>query len=298
MSSSVAFIGLGVMGRPMAKNLLKAGHTVTAYRRGGAADQDFEQAGGRTAPTIAQAVVGVDVVITMLPDSPQVEEVALGPDGVFAHAAPGTVYMDMSTISPVVARELAKRGLGLGLRVLDAPVSGGEAGAIAGKLSIMVGGEAADFEAVRGILDAVGSTAALVGPAGAGQTVKAANQLMVAAHLEALAEAIVFLEASGVEPGPALAVLGGGLAGSTVLERRGASMLAGDYKPGFRVDLHHKDLGILTAAARQSGVTLPVGALVAGQIATLRAMGGGSLDHTALRALAEVTAGRAGSLGV
>jgi len=178
------------------------------------------------------------------------------------------------------------------LRLLDAPVSGGEQGAIEGVLSIMVGGAAEDFEAAAPVFDAVGKTIVHVGPAGSGQTVKAANQLMVAGHLELLAEAIVFLEAYGVDTEAALRVLGGGLAGSTVLQRKGATMLARDFKPGFRIALHDKDMGIVTAAAREAGVVIPLGAVAAQLVASLKAQGDGGLDHSALLKLVTQLSGR------
>ena len=282
MSTKVAFIGLGIMGAPMAANLVKAGFEVTGYNRSPARVEQLAAAGGRGAADIAGAVRGADVVATMVPDSPDVRAVLSGEGGVFQHAPAGALVIDFSTIRPDVAAALAAEGSERGFRVLDAPVSGGEQGAIEGALSIMAGGEAADFEAARPVFDAVGKTVVHVGPAGSGQTVKAANQLMVAGHLELLAEAIVFLEAHGVEVEAALRVLGGGLAGSTVLQRKGAAMLARDFAPGFRVALHDKDLGIVTAAAREAGVVIPLGAVVAQLVASLKAQGDGCLDHSAL----------------
>ncbi|MDR0848455.1 MAG: 2-hydroxy-3-oxopropionate reductase [Propionibacteriaceae bacterium] len=296
--AQIGIIGLGVMGRPMAKNLAAAGHIVTGYRRDGSSDADLESAGVHTARSIADAASGADAVITILPDSPDVVEVALGSQGVFASAKPGLLYIDMSTISPQVAQQLATEGAGRGIKVLDAPVSGGEKGAIDASLSIMVGGDQEVFDEAAPILKALGTTIVRVGGSGAGQTVKAANQLIVAVNIQALAEAIVFLEASGVDSTLALEVLGGGLAGSTVLTRRGQSMLTRNFTPGFRIDLHHKDLGILTSAARAVGVPLPIGSAVAQLVASLRAQGGGSLDHTALLSLAELGAGRISSVSV
>ena len=281
-SRTVAFVGLGVMGAPMAAHLVHAGHTVLGVNRSPQPVRRLVEAGGRDGGSVAEAVAQADVVITMVPDSPDVEAVALGEDGLYANARPGTVHLDMSTIRPDVAVALAKAGAEQGVRVLDAPVSGGEAGAKEAKLSIMVGGDEETFAAVRPVLDALGTTVVLVGPAGSGQTVKAANQLVVAGHYQLLAEAIVFLRAYGVDAEAALQVLGGGLAGSTVLQRKGASMLAGSFAPGFRVDLHHKDLGIVTAAARERGVAIPVGALLAQLVGALRAQGDGGLDHSAL----------------
>src|SRR3954452_18128287 len=214
----------------------------------------------------------------MLPASPDVESVALGPDGIYANAKSGTLHVDCSTIRPDVARHLAEEGARAGVRVVDAPVSGGEAGAKEAALSIMVGGADDDVAAARPVLGQVGKTIVHVGTAGAGQTVMAANQLIVAGTLELVAEAIVFLEAHGVDTTAALEVLGGGLAGSTVLARKGEKMLARDFTPGFRVELHDKDMGIVPSAAREAGGVIPLGAAVAQLIASLRAQGDGGLD--------------------
>ena len=292
MTTKIGFIGLGIMGGPMAANLVKAGFEVTGYNRSPAKVEQLVAAGGQGAKDIAGAVADADVVATMLPDSPDVRAVLAGEDGVFAHAKAGALIIDFSSIRPDVAAALAADGAERGFRVLDAPVSGGEAGAIEGVLSIMVGGAAEDFAAAAPVFDAVGKTVVHVGPAGSGQTVKAANQLMVAGHLELLAEAIVFLEAYGVDTEAALRVLGGGLAGSTVLQRKGATMLARDFKPGFRIALHDKDMGIVTAAAREAGVVIPLGAAVAQLVASLKAQGDGGLDHSALLKLVSQLSGR------
>jgi 2-hydroxy-3-oxopropionate reductase len=275
--TTVGFVGLGIMGAPMAENLVKAGFDVAGYTRRPAGRDRLAAAGGRRADSVAEATRGADVVITMLPDSPDVESVVLGPDGVVANAGPDLLVIDMSTVTPSTARTIAAR-----IPALDAPVSGGEQGAVEGTLSIMAGGSDADFAAAGPVFAALGTTVVHVGPAGAGQLVKAANQLVVAGAIELLAEAIVLLEASGVDPAAGLRVLGGGLAGSTVLDRKGAGMLAREFAPGFRVDLHHKDLGIMLAAAREAGAVVPVGALVAQLMAALRAQGDGGLDHSAL----------------
>ena len=290
--TTVAFIGLGIMGSPMAANLVKAGFDVTGHNRSPGKVQALVDAGGRGAGSVAEAVRGAEVIITMVPDSPDVEEVTGGEDGIFAHAEPGALYVDMSSIRPDVAVRVARAGREAGLRVLDAPVSGGEAGAVEGSLSIMVGGEAEDFAAARPVLDAMGRTIVHVGPAGSGQTVKAANQLVVAGNLELLAEAIVFLEAHGVDARAALEVLGGGLAGSTVLDRKGPAMLAREFAPGFRLALHHKDLGIVTSAAREAGVVIPLGAVVSQLVAALVARGDGGLDHSGLLKLVAELSGR------
>ena len=288
----IAFIGLGIMGGPMAANLVRAGFEVTGYNRSPAKVDRLAEAGGRGAKSIADAVRDADVVATMVPDSPDVRAVLAGDDGVFAHAPANALIIDFSTIRPDVAADLAAAGHERGFRLLDAPVSGGEAGAVEGALSIMVGGAAADFAAAQPVFDAVGRTIVHVGPAGSGQTVKAANQLMVAGHLALLAEAITFLQAHGVDTEAALRVLGGGLAGSTVLQRKGPAMLARDFTPGFRIALHDKDLGIVTAAAREAGVVIPLGAVAAQLVASLKAQGDGGLDHSALLKLIQQLSGR------
>jgi 2-hydroxy-3-oxopropionate reductase len=295
MTTTVGFVGLGIMGGPMAANLVKAGFDVVGHNRSPEPVRRLEEAGGRGAGSLAEAVADAEVVITMLPDSPDVEAVALADDGIYATVRPGTLHVDMSTIRPDVARRLAAAGRDRGLRVLDAPVSGGQQGAVDGTLSIMVGGEAADVADARPVLDAVGTTVVHVGPAGAGQTVKAANQLIVGGTLELVAEAFVFLEAAGVDTGAAVEVLAGGLAGSAILDRKGAAMLARDFTPGFRVALHHKDMGIVTSAAREAGVVIPLGAVVAQLLASLNAQGHGPLDHSAVLKLVEQLSGRGGA---
>ena len=293
--TTIAFIGLGIMGEPMAGHLIDAGHDVIGVNRSPEPVDRLAERGARGADTVAEAVTEADIVITMVPDSPDVEDVAYGDDGIYANAKPGTLHIDCSSIRPDVARRLAETGAQHGVKVVDAPVSGGQPGAVEGKLSIMVGGAEADVERARPLLEKMGSTVVHVGEAGAGQTVKAANQLIVAGHLELLAEAIVFLEAHDVDTGAALEVLGGGLAGSTVLDRKAASMIERSFSPGFRIDLHHKDMGIVTAAARDAGVAIPLGAHVAQLVAALRAQGHGDLDHSALFLLVEQLSGRGAS---
>jgi 2-hydroxy-3-oxopropionate reductase len=290
--STIAFIGLGIMGGPIAGHLVQAGHTVVGFNRSPAPVQRLVEAGGQRAESVAEAVAEADVIITMVPDSPDVEGLALGDDGIYANARSGAIHLDMSSIRPDVSVGLAEAGRERGIRVLDAPVSGGEAGAKEAKLSIMVGGEEADFKEARPILETVGSTIVYVGPAGSGQTVKAANQLIVAGTIELVAEAIVFLEAYGVDTEAAIAVLAGGLAGNRILDRKGASMLARQFEPGFRIDLHHKDMGIVTEAARAKGVAIPLGALTAQLVGAIRAQGDGGLDHSALLKGVERLSGR------
>ena len=228
----------------------------------------------------------------MVPDSPDVQAVLAGEDGVFEHARPGALIIDFSSIRPDVTTALAAQAAERGFRLIDAPVSGGEAGAVNAALSIMVGGAPEDFESARPILDVVGKTVVHVGPNGSGQTVKAANQLIVAGNIQLLAEAIIFLEAYGVDTAAAVEVLGGGLAGSAVLNQKAQKMLDRSFEPGFRIDLHHKDLGIVTSAAREAGVVTPLGAVVAQLMASARANGDGGLDHSGLLRGVERLSGR------
>jgi 2-hydroxy-3-oxopropionate reductase len=290
--TNIAFIGLGIMGSPMAVHLANAGHQVAGYNRTPEKAAPLVDAGGRAAESIADAVRDAEVVCVMVPDSPDVSEVLTGEGGVFDNAKPGTLVIDFSSIRPDVTTQLAEQAAAKGIRLVDAPVSGGEAGAKNAALSIMVGGEADDFEAAKPFLDAVGKTVVHVGPSGAGQTVKAANQLIVAANIEALAEAVVFLEAYGVDTNAALEVLGGGLAGSKVLDQKKQNMLDRSFDPGFRIALHHKDLGIVTAAAREAGVVVPLGGLVAQLMASALANGDGGLDHSGLLRGVERLSGR------
>ena len=288
----IGFIGLGIMGSPMAANLIRAGYEVTGHDVTSDSVERLVQAGGRPAGSIEEATAGADVVITMLPDSPQVQEVVLGPTGVLASAGPDLLLIDMSTIAPETSVAVAKLARDKGTRVLDAPVSGGEQGAVEASLSIMVGGDPEVFETARPVLEHLGKTIVHVGGHGAGQTVKAANQLMVAGIIALVSEAIVLLEASGVDSERAVEVLAGGLAGNRILDRKAATMLAREFSPGFRIDLHHKDMGIALASARSAGVSLPVTGVVAQLVASARAMGYGSLDHSALLNVVETLSGR------
>ena len=292
--SKIAFIGLGIMGNPMAGHLARAGHEVIGYNRS-PKYAELEAAGGRGADSLAEAVADAEIIAIMVPDSADVAAVLHGADGaagVFASATPGALIIDFSSIRPDVSAELAKEAVEKGFRIIDAPVSGGEAGARAATLSIMCGGAEDHFEAAQPVLDVVGKTVVRVGPAGAGQTVKAANQLIVAVNIQALAEAVLFLEAYGVDLGPALQVLGGGLAGSAVQQQKAGKMRDREFAPGFRIALHHKDLGIVTSAAREVGVVLPLGAAVAQLMASALANGDGGLDHSALLRGVERLSGR------
>ncbi len=291
MLKTIGFLGLGTMGSPMAVNLCKAGYTVYGWNRSNGKTDPLLAAGGEAAASISEAVRDADVVITMLPDSPQVEQVAYAPDGVLANARPGTLLIDMSTIAPQNAIALAGRAAERRIRVLDAPVAGGEAGAINGELSIMAGGETADFTEARPVFEALGRTITHCGPHGLGQTVKAANQLVLAINTQACAEAVVFLEKAGVDLQAALSVLSHGLAGSNVLTRKTANFLERDYTPSFRMGLHHKDMGIVTSTARTIGAALPLGSVAAQLVASAVARGDGDLDHSALLRGVELLSG-------
>lgn len=280
--TSLGFIGLGVMGRPMALNLLGAGYALTVLDRTQSTVAALVAAGASAAATPRAVAERSKVVILMLPDSPDVEQVTLGDDGLLAGLQPDTLVIDMSTISPVVTRRLATLVETKGSRWLDAPVSGGDKGAIEGTLSIMVGGEEADFTRAKPILDVLGGTVVRLGPVGSGQTVKAANQIVVGAVFQGLAEALTLTKRAGIDLEQVVAVLQGGLAHTRCLELRKANYLADSYAPGFRVALHHKDLGIALDAGRAVGVPLPVTGLVREFMGSMVARGQGGLDHSGL----------------
>jgi len=291
MADTVGFIGLGIMGKPMAKNLIEAGHELVVYNRTQEKAEELAGDGATVAGSPREVAEQSDVVITMLPDSPQVEEVLVGEEGVFEGINEGALIADMSTISPVVTEELAAKAAEKGASMLDAPVSGGDVGAMEGTLSIMVGGSEEDFERARPLFEAMGKTVTHVGGSGAGQVVKAANQIVVALTIEAVSEALVLGSKAGVAPEKILDVLGGGLAGNKVMEVKREKMLTHSFDPGFRIELHHKDLGIALAAGREYGVTLPVTAVVDQMLQDLRMRGRGDRDHSALLTLIEDSSG-------
>ena len=291
MADTVGFIGLGIMGKPMAKNLIEAGHELVVYNRTPKKAEELAGAGAVVAASPREVAEQSDVVVTMLPDSPQVEEVLVGEEGVFEGVKEGALIVDTSTISPVITEELAARAKEKGASMLDAPVSGGDVGAIEGTLSIMVGGSDEDFQRARPLFEAMGKTVTHVGGSGAGQVVKAANQIVVALTIEAVSEALVLGSKAGVAPEKILDVLGGGLAGNKVMEVKREKMLEHSFDPGFRIELHHKDLGIALAAGREYGVTLPVTAIVDQMLQNLRMRGRGDRDHSALLTLIEDSSG-------
>ncbi len=291
MAQVIGFIGLGIMGRPMARNLLKAGYSLVVHSRSrGPVDEivkDGAKAGGSPKDVAGQC----DVLITMLPNSPEVEQVALGPDGIVEGARRGLVFIDMSTISPIVSQKVGKALEAKGVAMLDAPVSGGEKGAIEGALSIMVGGDKAIFERVLPILQAMGRTITLLGPLGFGGFTKLANQIIVAVNLTALGEALTLGKKAGLDRDLLLTALAGGLAGSKCLEQKKPNYLANTYNPGFKIDLHYKDLGLIMESARALGVPLPTTAVVQELFNALRVKGRGGLDHSGVITLLEDLAG-------
>ena len=287
MADRVGFIGLGIMGKPMARNLMQAGFELTVYNRSPEKAEEFSGEGASVAASPRELAEKSDVVITMLPDSPDVERVVAGESGVLEGLAEGKLLIDMSTISPVVTEELATQVKKQGASMLDAPVSGGDVGAQQGTLSIMVGGSEEDFERASPLFEAMGKTIVRVGGNGAGQVTKAANQVVVALTIEAVSEALVLGSKGGVAPEKILDVLSGGLAGNKVMEVKREKFLSHDFSPGFRSELHHKDLGIALAAGRAYGVVLPVTALVDQMLLAMRNKGWGGEDHSALLRVVE-----------
>jgi 2-hydroxy-3-oxopropionate reductase len=283
----VGVIGLGIMGAPMARNLLRAGFPLLVWNRTPQRADALVEAGAQRAASPRELAERAAVTITMLSDTPDVEAVYRAPDGVLAGASAGDVLIDMSTIAPRAARELAAEAAARGAALLDAPVSGGDVGARDGTLSIMVGGNPAALEHARPILEALGTRITHVGASGAGQVVKACNQVVVALTIEAVSEALVLGSKAGVDPERILDVLGGGLAGNKVMEVRRRNFLEHDFTPGFRIDLHHKDLNIALESGDAYGVPLPATAIVQQLMRTLRARGRGGEDHTALLGLME-----------
>lgn len=288
---SVGFIGLGIMGRPMALNLLRAGYPLVVYDVVPAALQPLVTAGAVAETSPASLARAVDVVVLCLPDSPDVEAAMTGADGVLAGVKRGQIIVDMSSISPVTARALAAQAAKSGATLLDAPVSGGQTGAVAGTLSIMVGGDAGALETVRPILEVMGSTIVHLGDSGAGQVAKACNQIVIAVTIEAVAEAMVLAAKAGVDPAKVREVLLGGYAYSRVLEGHGERFLKRDFTPGFRTRLQTKDLNIGLDAGRAYGAPLPAAALVQQMYGALMARGDSELDHSALVTVLEELAG-------
>ena len=287
----VGFVGLGIMGTSMARNLIEDGHELVIHNRTRAKAEKLAKLGAEVATSPREVAGRSDVIIAMLPGPPEVEEVLAGENGLLEGVRDGSLIVDMSTSSPLLAQELSRTANTRGVGMLDAPVSGGDIGAIEGTLSIMVGGEKEDFERARPLFEAMGKTIVHVGAAGAGQTVKACNQIVVALVIEAVSEALVLGSKAGVKPEKVIEVLSGGLAANKVMEVKGEKFLSHDFAAGGKVEYHSKDLGIALAAGREYRVALPVTALVDQLFGTLVAQGKGGWDHSALITLIEEWSG-------
>jgi 2-hydroxy-3-oxopropionate reductase len=279
--SNIGVVGLGIMGHPMAANLIKGGHAVYLHSRSGV-PPELLALGGRDCGSAGEVARGADVVITMLPDTPDVDSVLFGPDGVAHSLTPGKVVIDMSSIAPAATRVFAKRINALGCAYIDAPVSGGQVGARNATLTIMVGGSLAAFERVKPLLELLGKNITLVGGNGTGQICKIANQIIVALNIEAVAEALVYAAKAGADPTTVRRALMGGFASSRVLEVHGERMIKRAFDPGFRIELHQKDLGLALDDARRLGVGLPNTASTQELFNVCRAQGGEKWDHAAI----------------
>jgi 2-hydroxy-3-oxopropionate reductase len=277
--ANIGFIGLGIMGQPMAGHLLSAGHRVCTSVAYKAPPAVLLERGLESRPTAQAAAAGSDYIITMLPDTPQVEEVLFGPGGVAAGIGPGQVVIDMSSISPIATRDFAHRIQALGGEYLDAPVSGGEVGAKAASLTIMVGGSEAVFSRTRPILEVMGKNITLIGATGDGQTAKVANQVIVALTIEAVAEGLLLASKAGADPVKVRAALMGGLASSRILELHGERMIRRTFNPGFRIRLHQKDLELALSTARSLSMSLPGTAMCQQLFQACTANGGADSDH-------------------
>ena len=283
----VGFVGVGIMGKPMARNLLKAGFELTVHDRFKPPVDELVSAGAREADSPSACADGMDVVVTMLPDSTDSETVILGDNGVLAGARKGATIVDMSSIAPAMSQKIAAACEAKGIDALDAPVSGGEPGAVAGQLAIMVGGKKDVFERCEPVLKAVGASYVLCGGYGAGNTTKLANQIIVAANIEAVGEALVLVRKAGLDPNTVFEAIRGGLAGSNVLNAKGPMMIDGNFKPGFRIRLHQKDLANALLTGKELGVPLPVTALVQQMVGALVNNGKGELDHSGIATFIE-----------
>jgi len=288
--SVIGFIGLGIMGKPMARNLLKAGHSLIVHNRSRSSVDELAREGAAPAANSREVAARSEVVITMLPDSPDVELVYTGEQGIFSGLKASTLLIDMSSISPVVARRLAAEAEKRGCDMVDAPVSGGEAGAIGATLSIMIGGKSAAVERAMPLFQALGKNIVHVGEAGAGQVTKAANQMVVGTTIAIVGEALVLAKKAGVDPAKVRQALLGGFAQSKILEAHGQKMLDRNFKPGFRIRLHEKDMKIAVATGSEYGVPLMVTGVVGQMMTAMKGMGDGDLDHAGLVRLVEILA--------
>jgi 2-hydroxy-3-oxopropionate reductase len=279
--SNIGFIGLGIMGKPMAGNLIKGGHTLFLHSRSGV-PQELTSAGGKACASAKEVAQKSEIIILMLPDTPDVEKVLFGPEGVVNGLTSGKTVVDMSSISPIETKQFAKRINGLGCEYVDAPVSGGEVGARNAALTIMVGGSRATFDKVKPVFELMGKNITLVGGNGDGQTCKVCNQIIVALNIEAVSEALVFASKAGADPARVRQALMGGFAASRILEVHGERMIKRTFDPGFRIELHQKDLSLALAGARAMGMSLPNTATTQQLFNSCVASGGAKWDHSAL----------------
>jgi 2-hydroxy-3-oxopropionate reductase len=278
----IGFIGLGIMGKPMARNLLKAGYPLVVHNRSRGPVEELSKDGAQAAASSQEVAARSEVVLTMLPDSPDVEAVYAGDNGVFTGAKAGMLLIDMSSISPIVSRKLTQEAEKRGIDMLDAPVSGGEAGAVSATLSIMIGGKTSAVERAMPIFQVLGKNIVHVGDAGAGQVTKAANQMVVGTTIAIVGEALVLAKKAGVDPAKVRQALLGGFAQSKILEAHGQKMLDRNFKPGFRIRLHEKDMKIALATGSEYGVPLVVTSQVGQMMTAMKSMGNGDLDHSGL----------------
>jgi len=287
----IGLIGLGIMGRPMARNLIKAGHSLTVYDVVGSSIEEIATEGATAASSSKEVAEKSPLVITMVPDSADSEAAIMGPGGLLEGASKGSTVIDMSSIAPSSSQKIAAACEAQGVDFLDAPVSGGEPGAVAGTLAIMVGGKKEVFDRHLGILEAVGASIVLCGDYGAGNTTKLANQIIVAANIEALAEGLVLAKKAGLDPNTVFEAIKGGLAGSNVMNAKAPMMIAGDFKPGFRIRLHQKDLHNALLTGKELGVPLPVTSAVQQMMGSLMNDGNADSDHSSIATFIEGMAG-------
>ena len=290
-NNTIGFVGLGIMGRPMVKNLIKAGYSVTVYDIVKAAVEEMVSEGASQSPSAAEVAKEVNTVITMVPDSADSEAAIMGTGGVLEGAVSGSTVIDMSSIAPGVSQKIGSACENVGVNFLDAPVSGGEPKAIDGTLAIMVGGKREIFDKYVEIFEVLGGSVVLCGGYGAGNTTKLANQIIVAANIEAVGEALVLAKKAGLDPNVVYQAIRGGLAGSTVMDAKAPMMIDGDFKPGFRIKLHQKDLHNALLTGKELGVPLPVTSLVQQMIGSLMNDGKGDFDHSAIANFIEDMAG-------
>ena len=290
-NNTIGFVGLGIMGRPMVKNLIKAGYSVIVYDIVAAAVEEMVSEGASQSPSAAEVAKEVNTVITMVPDSADSEAAIMGAGGVLEGAVSGSTVIDMSSIAPGVSQKIGSACENVGVNFLDAPVSGGEPKAIDGTLAIMVGGKREIFDKYVEVFEVLGGSVVLCGGYGAGNTTKLANQIIVAANIEAVGEALVLAKKAGLDPNVVYQAIRGGLAGSTVMDAKAPMMIDGDFKPGFRIKLHQKDLHNALLTGKELGVPLPVTSLVQQMIGSLMNDGKGDFDHSAIANFIEDMAG-------